>query len=263
MGKLRSDGPSKDEPEPREKESVKRRRIDNDHHNEATTGVNDEEESIDVLDNDDDSVEIVHENAAPASPEDLLIRALEEGLAETPSMEDNLHETNATATPALNTDNTQGQTAENIDESVVINSQPVTSNTRTPTGVSAASSVVTPRVLDTSGFDPLIEAIDLEAAEQQVIQIPDDEIEDEIQRGKKQETYRPVTEYRCPICMDPPETALIAPCGHVFCCDCLFQMVNSSRTYRKDGHCALCRKEVRLRDVKLIILRKKRIKKVA
>ena len=116
--------------------------------------------------------------------------------------------------------------------------------------------------------------VDLEAAEQQVIEITDDEEgEDEKENeegsgitgredsGSAPVQFKAARDYRCPICFDPPDTALITPCGHIFCCDCLFQMVNSSRTQRRSGHCALCRKDVPLRNVRMVILRKKRVKK--
>ncbi|AMD20461.1 HDL283Cp [Eremothecium sinecaudum] len=73
--------------------------------------------------------------------------------------------------------------------------------------------------------------------------------------------HKRASDYVCPICFDPPDVALMTPCGHVFCAVCLFQMVNSSRGYRRNGQCALCRKDVKLKDVGLIILRKKRVRK--
>ncbi|CCF60552.1 hypothetical protein KAFR_0K01980 [Kazachstania africana CBS 2517] len=103
--------------------------------------------------------------------------------------------------------------------------------------------------------------LDAEAAEQQVIEIPDEEVMSNKESSETPIMYKAARDYRCPICFDPPEVAMMTPCGHVFCCDCLFQMVNSSRTYRKLGHCALCRKDVRLHDIRMLILKKKRIKK--
>ncbi|CAB4252153.1 similar to Saccharomyces cerevisiae YER116C SLX8 Subunit of the Slx5-Slx8 SUMO-targeted ubiquitin ligase (STUbL) complex [Maudiozyma barnettii] len=102
--------------------------------------------------------------------------------------------------------------------------------------------------------------IDVEAAEQRVVEISDEELEKEIE-SKTASEYKAARDYQCPICFDPPETALITRCGHVFCCECLFHMVNSSRTNRASGHCALCRSNVRFNDVKLVIMRKKRVKK--
>lgn len=73
--------------------------------------------------------------------------------------------------------------------------------------------------------------------------------------------HKAVRDYRCPICFDPPENATITRCGHTFCASCLFQMVNSSRTSRKSGQCALCRKDVKLQQVKMVVLKKKRVLK--
>ena len=107
--------------------------------------------------------------------------------------------------------------------------------------------------------DLTADAIDLDAEEQQVLQISDDDFQEETKEAPKE--YGAAKDYRCPICFEPPETALMTLCGHVFCCPCLFQMVNSSRTCRQFGHCALCRSKVYLKDVRLIILRKKQVKK--
>ncbi|KAG0669121.1 hypothetical protein C6P45_004062 [Maudiozyma exigua] len=111
-----------------------------------------------------------------------------------------------------------------------------------------------------SGVNQAPEPIDLEASQQQVVDISDEELEKEIEKRPPSE-FKAATEYKCPICFEPPETALITACGHVFCCDCLFHMVNSSRTNRSSGHCALCRSNVKFSEVRLVIMRKRRIKK--
>ena len=111
-----------------------------------------------------------------------------------------------------------------------------------------------------SGVNEAPEPIDLEASQQQVVDISDEELEKEIEKRPPSE-FKAATEYKCPICFEPPETALITACGHVFCCDCLFHMVNSSRTNRSSGHCALCRSNVKFSEVRLVIMRKRRIKK--
>lgn len=109
--------------------------------------------------------------------------------------------------------------------------------------------------------------LDVASNEEQVVEISDDEEEDRtakqsIAERKPASQYKPVRDYRCPICFDPPDTAIMTMCGHVFCCACLFQMVNSSRTHRKNGQCALCRSDVKLRDLRMLILRKKRVKRL-
>ena len=111
-----------------------------------------------------------------------------------------------------------------------------------------------------SGTNEAVEPIELEASQQQVVDISDEELEKDMEDRPSSE-FKAATEYRCPICFDPPETALITACGHVFCCDCLFHMVNSSRTNRSSGHCALCRSAVKFRDLRLVVMRKKRIRK--
>lgn len=105
------------------------------------------------------------------------------------------------------------------------------------------------------------EPIDLEeeAMEQQVVEIPAEEAEEPVEAPT---IHKAVRDYRCPICFEPPETAVMTPCGHIFCVACLFQMVNSSRGYRKNGHCALCRSEVKFRDIRMVVLRKRRVSKL-
>lgn len=114
----------------------------------------------------------------------------------------------------------------------------------------------------TSSSEPI--DVEEQARLQQVVEIPDDS-EDSLSSMKDScptpIQHKKASEYRCPICFDPPDAALMTPCGHIFCTECLFQMVNSSRGYRKHGHCALCRKDVKFKDVRMIIMRKKRIKK--
>lgn len=107
--------------------------------------------------------------------------------------------------------------------------------------------------------------IDLDAEEQQVIEILDDEEDDlELKKSKKPpESYKPIREYKCPICFESPENALMTQCGHVFCCDCLFQMVNNSNPSRNLqnsylGLCALCRSKVDLRTVVLLRMKCKK-----
>ncbi|AGO13592.1 AaceriAGL289Cp [[Ashbya] aceris (nom. inval.)] len=105
--------------------------------------------------------------------------------------------------------------------------------------------------------------VEAEARLQQVVEIPDEEVGEEQARpgGDRPVECKKAMEYKCPICFDPPEAALMTPCGHIYCTVCLFQMVNSSRGYRRNGQCALCRKDVKLKEVGLVVLRKKRVRK--
>ncbi|QEU62813.1 Slx8 [Kluyveromyces lactis] len=101
---------------------------------------------------------------------------------------------------------------------------------------------------------------------QQVIEI-DDEDEAEGHKSGKDMSETPLetkkaADYVCPICMEPPEAALVTKCGHIFCTTCLYGMVNSSKgNGRRNGLCALCRENVKLQDLRLIVMRKNRIRK--
>lgn len=123
---------------------------------------------------------------------------------------------------------------------------------------------------DTSSLviSPNNQIVDLEseALLQQVIEIQDDEDEDETNikttiQDNKPVKYKSAAQYICPICFDPPYAALVTLCGHVFCTECLFHMINSSRSYKKCGQCALCRKDIKLKDVRMVILKMKRVLK--
>ncbi|SCU87145.1 LAMI_0D04918g1_1 [Lachancea mirantina] len=114
--------------------------------------------------------------------------------------------------------------------------------------------------LVTGDGEPL-EVVEISDEEQDSAQAPANEPVDTETRVQRTQIRRAL-DYRCPICFEPPDTALVTSCGHVFCAECVFQMVNSSRGHRKSGKCALCRKDVRLNDLRLTILRKKRVRKV-
>ncbi|KAG0673338.1 hypothetical protein C6P43_001408 [Kluyveromyces marxianus] len=101
---------------------------------------------------------------------------------------------------------------------------------------------------------------------QQVIEV-DDENDSEVDYSKKSTSEMPLetkkaADYVCPICMEPPEAALVTKCGHIFCTTCLYGMINSSKgNGRKNGLCALCRENVRPQELRLVIMRKQRIRK--
>lgn len=188
----------------------------------------------------DGSIEVIMEDRASSSDNESLLRALS----------DQVEEDGDSENASLN-DSDINDTANEITES-----NQVTTN----------HSVInlTTENVDTMSSSPAEEIrtmspIDLED-EEQVIEIPADDV-NITQNMKNPDEYKAAKDYKCPICFEPPEVALVTPCGHVFCCSCLFQMVNSSRTSRSDGHCALCRHGVKLRDTRLIKMRKLRIRK--
>ncbi|CAI1959140.1 hypothetical protein SEUBUCD646_0E02030 [Saccharomyces eubayanus] len=252
---------------------IKRARIEPIEHN------GDEDEScLSSIDNgvaenrEEDSeaaVEVVGERFFDNVSEDddtSLFRALEEGSGNS----------TASAAPNITTRN-DGRTADNGGSDANGNNAATThdgeahtvevpSQTADPSSASLISQEIPPLIESATNIkgrtvDLTAEAIDLDAEEQQVLEISDKDFQDENKTPPKE--YGAAKDYRCPICFDPPETALMTLCGHVFCCSCLFQMVNSSRTCRQFGHCALCRSKVYLKDVRMIILRKKQVKKKA
>lgn len=98
--------------------------------------------------------------------------------------------------------------------------------------------------------------------------IDDDDIEiiekPSVPRDKSKErgdVTKSITQYQCPICLEPPSPAMITKCGHVFCTDCLFNMLNSSRTQRLAGTCALCRTKIPLNKTNLMVMKFTTVKK--
>ncbi|CEP60237.1 SUMO-targeted ubiquitin ligase complex subunit SLX8 LALA0_S01e06128g [Lachancea lanzarotensis] len=87
------------------------------------------------------------------------------------------------------------------------------------------------------------------------------EIPDEEPISREHHGFRRARDYKCPICFDTPEVALYTPCGHIFCIECIFEMINSVKANRRVGQCALCRRDVSLGKIKLLKLRKKRVPK--
>ncbi|CAI4061377.1 hypothetical protein SUVZ_05G1970 [Saccharomyces uvarum] len=217
--------------------------------------------------NSETTVELVGERAFDNASEDddiSLFRALEEGSGnslvstapEVTTRDDRRTADNggseANANNAITTDDEETHTVEVLSQTADPLSASLISQ-EIPSLIKSAPNVKGQTV------DLTAEAIDLDAEEQQVLEISDEDFQDENKTPPKE--YGAAKDYRCPICFDPPETAIMTLCGHVFCCSCLFQMVNSSRTCRQFGHCALCRSKVYLKDVRMIILRKKQVKK--
>ena len=47
----------------------------------------------------------------------------------------------------------------------------------------------------------------------------------------------------CPICQDPFQDPKLLPCDHTLCCECLTQLIHSSRRYNKFS-CPVDRREI-------------------
>eukprot|EP01083_Nonionella_stella_P244725 851371_1 len=59
----------------------------------------------------------------------------------------------------------------------------------------------------------------------------------------------------CPVCLtEEPNDALQTECGHVYCCQCMRQILQNTKT------CALCRKKLTISELKKPLKRSKRIK---
>ena len=48
----------------------------------------------------------------------------------------------------------------------------------------------------------------------------------------------------CPVCMEPAEDAILAPCGHVMCRACAYHQIESN------GNCPMCKRALRVQDLR-------------
>jgi len=63
----------------------------------------------------------------------------------------------------------------------------------------------------------------------------------------------------CAVCFDSPEQTYILPCGHVYCGDCAFKALSSTKqSNRTGGPCSLCRAYTPYKKVTVGIFKKKR-----
>lgn len=62
---------------------------------------------------------------------------------------------------------------------------------------------------------------------------------------------------KCPICFDQIDEAVVTPCGHLFCADCIYEAIPNSKVKTVNrGNCPLCRKVVSLKDLIHLRMRK-------
>lgn len=62
---------------------------------------------------------------------------------------------------------------------------------------------------------------------------------------------------KCPICFDQIDKAVVTPCGHLFCADCIYEAIpNSNVKTVNRGNCPLCRKVISLKDLIHLQMRK-------
>lgn len=64
---------------------------------------------------------------------------------------------------------------------------------------------------------------------------------------------------QCPVCYDVLSPAVVTPCGHLFCAECLFQSLNHSgrlQPMRRDmGQCPLCRRVFAYKAVQYLVFK--------
>lgn len=65
---------------------------------------------------------------------------------------------------------------------------------------------------------------------------------------------------QCPVCYDVLSPAVVTPCGHMFCAECLFQSLDHSgrlQPMRRDmGQCPLCRRVFAYKAVQYLVFKK-------
>lgn len=63
----------------------------------------------------------------------------------------------------------------------------------------------------------------------------------------------------CAVCFESPEHTYILPCGHIYCGDCVFKALSSTKqSNRTGGPCSLCRTFTSYRKATVGIFKKKR-----
>lgn len=80
-----------------------------------------------------------------------------------------------------------------------------------------------------------------------------DQLKDSIQQNKNLNTAQ------CAICFDSPKATCVLPCGHLYCSECVFKALSSSKSSsRHAGPCSLCRNRTSYKSVTLAIFKKKK-----
>ncbi|CDK27829.1 unnamed protein product [Kuraishia capsulata CBS 1993] len=89
----------------------------------------------------------------------------------------------------------------------------------------------------------------------EIIESTQSAIDASLKHENKAKSLKDVT---CPICLSEIDDAVVTPCGHLFCTDCLYQALPSSKGRNRDsGICPLCRKMVKLKDLTHLKIRVK------
>lgn len=101
---------------------------------------------------------------------------------------------------------------------------------------------------DRSSDDDDIQIIELNTATQNIL----------AQGPPKQEATKSFNQLQCPICFDDVSQAMVTPCGHIFCLECIQKSISSSAARGQTGGrlgtglCPLCRKLIHFKDTTLL-----------
>ncbi|KAH3683035.1 hypothetical protein WICPIJ_006004 [Wickerhamomyces pijperi] len=64
---------------------------------------------------------------------------------------------------------------------------------------------------------------------------------------------------QCSICLEPPTVAVFLTCGHIFCSQCAFKALSTTKQSTKEkGPCPLCRHETSYKKITMSIFKKKK-----
>lgn len=86
---------------------------------------------------------------------------------------------------------------------------------------------------------------------------PDDDVIEIIDLDDGNEvSATPLSNFKCPICLDTPEVLVATECGHLYCDNCVFQALRHTRNSTKSsGQCSICRKTVKYSNVRYLEMR--------
>lgn len=93
---------------------------------------------------------------------------------------------------------------------------------------------------------------------EQDVENPQRTVQEQLKDTSRQNTAN-LKNAHCAVCFDSPEHTYILPCGHIYCGDCVFKALSSTKqSNRTGGPCSLCRKFTSYKKVTFGIFKKKR-----
>ncbi|CCH46975.1 DNA repair protein [Wickerhamomyces ciferrii] len=83
-------------------------------------------------------------------------------------------------------------------------------------------------------------------------------VEEQLREASRNENST-LKDAHCAVCFDSPENTYILPCGHIYCGDCVFKALSSTKQSNKaGGPCSLCRSFTPYKRATLGIFKKKK-----